>query len=207
LDKKISSQIGNQALVEQKHKQIVYAASELFSRKGFHSTSMRAISKEAGINLSYLYKYISSKDDILYLFYKDLYEQWTSAYRILEEKEYENPVEKLKAFIRHMLGLIHRAKREVLTMYTESRHLEADSLNSVLSAEKKMVSSLQKIIEEGIEEGYFRIGDSVILANIIQYLLVIEPLRGWNFMSSYTFRRFEDLMIDFILSALGIEER
>lgn len=206
MDKRISTQIGNQALVEQKHRQIVYAASELFSKKGFHSTSMRDISKEAGINLSYLYKYISSKDDILYLFYKNLYEQWTSAYRILEEREYENPVEKLKAFIRHMLGLIHRAKREVLTMYTESRHLEADSLSSVLSAEKKMVNSLQRIIEEGKEKGYFNISDSIIAANIIQYLLVIEPLRGWNFISNYTFRRFEDLMIDFILSALGIKE-
>ena len=91
-------------------------------------------------------------------------------------------------------------------MYTESRHLEPDSLKSVMSAEKKMVDSLQKIIEEGIEQGYFKIRDSIIAANIIQYLLVIEPLRGWNFMNNYTFSRFEDLMINFILSGLCCEE-
>lgn len=74
--KKVITQVKNTDLVEQKHHQIVQAASRLFSEKGYHKTSLRDISRESGINLSYIYKYISKKDDILYLFYQYIETFW-----------------------------------------------------------------------------------------------------------------------------------
>jgi len=205
-ERKIETQVENQDLVRKKHLQIVKAASELFSRKGYHRTSMRDIARAAGINLSYIYKYITSKDDILYLFYQHLHEQWTDVYVQLTDSRDENPVAQLKKFIEDILEVALKQKSEILTMCTESRHLEKDSLYAVLSAESEMVKCIEQVLVRGQNAGDFKVEDSYLAANIIQFLVVIGPLRGWNFEDRYTFKRYVHLLTDFILAALGVDE-
>ena len=204
--KKVVSQIENPQIDEKKQKQIVAAASELFSKKGYHATSMREIAATSGINLSYLYKCISSKDDILYLFYEHLHHQWDHYYYALKTSVETNPVEQLKEWIRSMLEIIQRFNDEILTMYTESRHLEPDSIKAVLSKESEMVQALEALIIRGVESGYFKTKDTFMTANIIHYMISIAPLRGWNFLDRYTFTRFVELITDSVFCILGINE-
>jgi AcrR family transcriptional regulator len=204
--KKVVSRVANEELVAKRHEQIVRAAGELFSKKGFHATTMREISSSSGINLSYIYKYVASKDDILYLFYEYLHKQWHPIYQSLSESENENPVDQLKNFLRLFLEIIHKFIDEILTMYTECRHLERDSLYAVLSQESEMVEAIEKLIVRGVNKGSFKVKDSFMAANFIQYIIVIEALRGWNFRDRYTFNRFVDLFIDLVLNALGMRE-
>lgn len=204
--KKIETQVENEELVRKKHAQIVQAAGELFSRKGYHSTSMRDISAASGINVSYIYKYISSKDDILYLYYTHLHEQWLHLFEALVENTDENPVDQIRLFMKTLLDLVHELKKEVLTMYTESRHLERDSRHSILYQEKQTVSHLEQLIRRGMSQGYFTCEDSFMAANIIHYMTTIEPLRGWNFRERYSHEQFVDLMIDNTFRILGIKD-
>jgi TetR/AcrR family transcriptional regulator, cholesterol catabolism regulator len=204
--KEVVAQVANRKLVARRHEQIVHAACELFSKKGYHPTTMREISTSSGINLSYLYKYVSSKDDILYLFYEHLHKQWTPIYSSLEDKN-SDPLDQLKDFIRSMLEVIHKFKDEMKTMYSESRHLERDSLHAVLSTESGMIKSIEKVIIRGVKKGRFKTKDPFFAANIIQYLLVIEALRGWNLKDQYTFNRIVEMLEDFVLSALRVEFR
>ena len=50
---------------EQSQQRIIEAGLRLFSEKGFGSTSIRQIAKEAGISLGLLYNYYESKEDLL----------------------------------------------------------------------------------------------------------------------------------------------
>ncbi len=203
-DRKIKTQVENEELVGQKHQQIIQAASELFSKKGYHRTTMRDISKASGIDLSYLYRFISSKDDILYLYYRHLDQQWRDVYRPLAEDTEEDPVQQLKNFIQSFLEVALRLNREMLTMYTESRHLEKDSLYAVLAMEYKSIKFIEQLIIRGVEREVFKVDDAWLTANIIQYLLVFRALRGWNFKDRYTFGRFVNLMTRYILRSLGV---
>ena len=205
-EKKVVTKIGNKNIVKKKHDQIIRAAGELFAKKGYHSTSMRGISEASGINLSYLYHYVSSKDDILYLFYLKLHEDINFLYQQLENSKNEDPIEQLKNFIKLFLEYTHKRKDEMLTIYTESRHLNRDSLYAVLSIESQRVKSIEKLISRGIQKGYFRTDSPHMVSNIIQYMLLIEPLRGWNFRHEYTFTRFSELITDLILKALDVKE-
>ncbi len=200
--KEIVSQVENRELVKKKHDQIIHAASNLFARKGYHSTTMRDIAEASGINLSYLYNYISSKDDILYLYYQSLYRHWEHVYRSLGEPTEEDPVRQLKNFILAMLEIALKMKREIWTMITESRHLQPDSLHAVLSAESEMVKCIEAVIKRGVERGVFRTEDSFVAANTIQYLIMIECLRGWNFSKRTTFGYLSRQITSFILRAL-----
>ena len=205
-EKKIISQVENPELVEKRHMQIIRAAGELFSKKGYHPTSMRDISKASGINLSYLYKYISSKDDILYLYYNYLHKQWEHIFKALSKSE-KNPVKQIKDFISSILETVHRFNDEIRTMYTESRHLEKDSLKAVLSKESEMIKQLEGLIVRGTEQGFFHTEDPFMSANIIQYMVCIAPLRGWSFNDRYTFTRFVELLTDAILNMLKVKEK
>jgi TetR/AcrR family transcriptional regulator, cholesterol catabolism regulator len=207
--KVVVAQVTNPGLVKKKHEQIVHAAGEMFSKKGFHSTTMREISAISGINLSYLYKYVSSKDDILFLFYEHLQKQWNHIYQSINDLKNENmnPVDQLNNFLRSMLEIIHNLTDEILTMYTESRHLMRESLYSVLTTESEEIKALERLIIRGVNKGIFKTNDPFLTANFIQYLIVIEALRGWSFKDQYTYSRFVELFIDFILNALGIEKK
>ena len=160
--------------------EIIDVASDLFSKKGYHGTSMRAISDISKINLAYIYKHVLSKNEILYLFYKNLYDNWSTVFNPIPLEKNESPAKKIHRLIRSILELNQSQKNKILTMYTESRHLGKEYLKEVLSLELKMVEKIQSVIDEGIKTKVFKVEDSYIAANLIQYLLVFDSLRGWT---------------------------
>jgi AcrR family transcriptional regulator len=151
-----------------------------------------------------LYKYVSTKDDILFLFYKRIHQHWIEVLKTVTEDEDGDPVEQLKSLIQTGLEQCLRLKDEILTIFVESRHLEPDSLHIVLSTETEFVRSIEKLIIRGLESGQFKTIDTFLTANIVQYLLMIYPLRGWSFKDRYTFDQIVRIVTDFIFNALGI---
>ncbi|MBU2511260.1 TetR/AcrR family transcriptional regulator [bacterium] len=211
--KKQFSQVKNKNLVAKKHEQIVKAAGELFSLKGYHRTTLRDIAKASGINLSYLYKYISSKDDIFYLFFQQMMHEihdWYKPYldengKIDEDTlKGENPIYMLKTIIKNVLEGIYRINNEMLTLLTETRHMQDDFLKIILAEESNNIALMEQVIEKGVKEGYFKTDDVKLTANYISHLLLIHPLRSWNFKNHCTFRRFEESLTEFILKALDV---
>ncbi len=202
--KKIKAQIENKEILRKRHEQIVDAAGPLFSKKGYHSTSVRDIATALNMNIASLYKYVSTKDDILFLFYKRIHQRWKEVLQSTTEAEEKDPVEQLRSLIQTGLEQCLRLNDEILTIFCESRHLERDSLHIVLSTESEFVQSIEKLIIRGLESGQFKTNDTFLTANIIQYLLMIYPLRGWSFKNRYTFDQIVKIVTGFVFSALGI---
>ena len=178
--------------MQKRHDQIVDAASVLFSKKGFNNTSVRDIAAELNMNIASLYKYIETKEDILFLFYKRIHQNWTS---VLEEtiiKENEDPREQLWRLINTGLKMCLKLKREILTIFVESRHLEGDALSIVLQAESDFIKAIERLIVRGRRLGKFHVEDTYFAANIIQYLLMIYPLRSWSLNQKYNFDEIVD---------------
>jgi AcrR family transcriptional regulator len=202
--KKIKAQIESKDILQKRHEQIVDAAGPLFSKKGYQNSSVRDIASALNMNIATLYKYVSTKDDILFLFYKRVHQQWIEVLKTVTEDEDGDPVEQLKSLIQTGLEQCLRLKDEILTIFVESRHLEPDSLHIVLSTETEFVRSIEKLIIRGLESGQFKTIDTFLTANIVQYLLMIYPLRGWSFKDRYTFDQIVRIVTDFIFNALGI---
>ena len=74
LKKKIPTTIKNPELVRKRHESLFQAALKLFSENGYHSTSVRQLSKESGIPLGTIYEYVGKKEDILLLVYQKVHE-------------------------------------------------------------------------------------------------------------------------------------
>ncbi len=199
--KEVETQIKDSELVRKKHLQIAKGASKLFTKKGYFQTSIREISKASGLTMGNLYNYITKKEDVLYLVFDVFHSIWVN--RLEEEGvfEIEDPIKQLNAAIQKMLELTNEHKDMVLLMYTESKSLPKNFLKIILEKESGLVECFEKILKIGIEKKAFKIKDPFFWANIIVYLLSLEPLRGWNLRKSYKVGIINNLIRDFILSA------
>ena len=69
LGKEVHANIKNARLVDQRRRQIVDGAMQVFAAKGFHGATVREIADAAGLTMGTMYNYVRSKEDILYIVY------------------------------------------------------------------------------------------------------------------------------------------
>jgi len=195
--KSVETQIKNSELVRKKRLQIAIGASKLFTKKGYSQTSIRDISKATGLTIGNLYDYITRKEDVLYLVFDVFHSMWTSR---LEEGvfEIEDPVKQLNTAVQKMLELVNSHRDMVLLMYTETKLLPKEFIKMILEKESGLVECFEKILKKGVETGVFKVRDPFFLANIIVYLLSIEPLRGWNLRRRYKVEEINRHIIEFV---------
>ncbi len=198
----IQTQIKNNDLVQKKQLKIAMGASKLFIKKGYQQTSIREISKAVGLSIGNLYDYIRKKEDILYLVFNVFHSMWVNCLKEEGIFEIEDPLDQLEAALRKMFDLVNRHRDMILLMYTESKLLPKNFLKIILEKESGLVSCFEEILNKGIKKGIFKIEDPFLTANIIVYLLSIEPLRGWNLKRRYNIEKINEKMIDFIKHCL-----
>jgi len=197
--KEVATQIKNIELVREKRLKIAMGASKLFIKKGYFRTSMREISKASGLTIGNLYDYITKKEDVLYLVFDVFHSIWVNR---LEEQgvfKIEDPVKQLKSAIQNMLELVNEQRAMVLVMYVESKSLPKYFLKIILGKESGLIECFEKILKRGIEKEVFKIKDPFLVANIIVYLLSLEPLRGWSLRRHYKIVEIDKFITNFIL--------
>ncbi len=195
----IETQIKNGELVRQRHLQIAAGATKLFIKNGYFKTTVREISKATGITIGNLYDYISKKEDVLYLVFDVFHTAWAKKLMESEVFKIDDPLERLRLALYKMLEIVTTHRDMVLLMYTEGKLLPKEFLIKILENESGLVRYFENILKDGVEKGVFNIRDPFLLANVIVYLLSIEPLRGWNLRKRYNVTEVNEFMVDFIL--------
>ena len=177
--RKIPTNIKNESLVEKRRQQIFEAVVKLISKKGYHRTTLREISKESGIALGNLYDYISTKEDILYI----IQEKATQSVMQAISKDSEgsfNPVEKLGRLINSELDAMNKYQDLIMIIYQESHAMFEETLHSLLRSERNHVEQYEKVIREGIKKGFFKPLNVRMLANMIKMLIDTWVIKRWD---------------------------
>jgi AcrR family transcriptional regulator len=134
---------------------ITAAAREVFAERGYHGASIRDIAKRAGLSLSALYHWHSSKQDLL----AELVRESSNDYFQACERELrdagEDPAERLGAMVR--AAVAYRVRRKVESNITaqEWRNLEPahrERLDGVRHAATRLWA---EVIEDGVARGAF----------------------------------------------------
>jgi AcrR family transcriptional regulator len=189
--------------LEKKHLQIARAAAPLFIKKGYNNTSIREISKAVGMSMGNLYHYIKSKDDVLFLVYRELlYHVWEEKFNAVEIKKIEDPEKRLRALIQVTLQFVHENSQFIQMTFRESKFLEKSAFKQVLTIESQFIGVFVETIEDGINKGVFRAVEPNIVGNLISYNTIFLPLRGWFFKDSIPVDEIEQQVMDFIMGAL-----
>lgn len=142
--------------LSQKKIHILQVAERLFSENGFDGTSIRAISKEAGINIAMISYYFGSKEKLL----EELILYRASDIRVHIENILRanlSPIEKLEKYIEFYIQQVSRNFPVYRIAMTESqpgrRNFQSDEFAKV---KKVNLENLKRIVIEGQESGQFR---------------------------------------------------
>ena len=63
----IKSKVDDPELVQRRRQQLTEAAIELFSERGYHTTTIRDVAERASVSIGLIYQYVEDKEDLLYL--------------------------------------------------------------------------------------------------------------------------------------------
>ncbi len=189
--------------IDKKHKQIVEGACKVFFQKGYHPTSIREISEAAGMSMGQLYHYISSKDDVLFLIHRHMQTSW---YKYLAEnlrEDVDDPVKTFTDAIRLTIEFHSTHKKLIQFIYSESKYLSKQHLKVVLQMDDKNVVQFWRDLLVDVQRKTGLDIDINACANILVFLNVFMPLRGWN-LKDRPSDVYKQQLVEFVLKAVGI---
>jgi AcrR family transcriptional regulator len=131
----------------QKSDEIYSVVARLFARKGYHSTSMREIARELGMNQSSLYHYFKSKEDILFKLMNDAMDD---ALATLEEICAADlaPEDKLNSVLGFYTRYYAGDQERLILLVNEKNSLSDAYSRKLIQKERRYVHLFKEIFEE-----------------------------------------------------------
>ena len=156
---------------EQKRRDILHAAMEVFAEKGVYDFKMIDIANAAGVGKGTLYEYFKSKEELVGGCLDLHAEQYFSVADDWQKEELPPP-ERIKSLIEYACE-IYIANRERLTLmfdfwavtfhYLRTNKEQARWLESARGFQRL----LARVIEEGVRGGFFRPVDANLVASML----------------------------------------
>lgn len=143
---------------------ILNSAMSLFSKRGYHETTMDQISEEAGVSKGTLYYYFDSKREL----FLELFKSWFDQFDRLWKKAMDSgsPEEKLRKLAGFTMKMSEESNELAYLMFefwvSASRGEEIEEILSNLLQRYRQDTA--EIIEEGIQTGTFRPVDPWVTA-------------------------------------------
>jgi Transcriptional regulator len=172
----------------QRRAEILQAALELFSQKGYHNVSMQEIAGRAEFAVGTLYKFFKNKEEL----YKEILMQTAMLFRsalskVLEEREDEYA--RIKKYLQTKCKLFMENVLSVRLYFAEAGAGVSISVKKELETELRsfyaqVIQKLAAVFEKGIQKKIFRPFDPYYLAlafdgmsNAILFSWVEDPDR------------------------------
>lgn len=155
---------------EQRMGQILDVAGSVFSKHGFHSTSMEQIAEGAGVTKPLLYRYFGSKDALYLATITQVGNHLMSGLSILMANP--NPQERLKLIMFSFLTFVERHREGWSVLYNEALTSVGPVGDKVSFFRNSFIEASAKTIEELNDSGKSSNSDkaelqSLALANIM----------------------------------------
>lgn len=181
----VESLVTDTKLVGERRAQILRAAVKLFSEKGYYTTTVQQIAKEAGVSTGLIYQYFGDKDDILFLSLKLVIETY--------EKEIppriegiEHPVERLCVALWAYCKIVNRMREGTVLAYRSTKSLRADRRDLIKEGEARTNRLLEECVLACVEGGFMRPVNEYML--VYQHVMFSHAwaLKHWAFQDRYT---------------------
>jgi AcrR family transcriptional regulator len=200
----VPSKITNEALLVERRRMLVAAATDLFVRNGFHRTSIREVAAAAGWNMGTLYLYISSKDDVLYLITRAVLDRLREGLGVVERQP--TAWATLRAFATQFFTLIDRMQDEIRLLYRETETLQANPryTDGIRQQELDVRGFFIQVLEEGIAAGEFRPTHTQLFAHDLIMLAHMWALKNWRLRHEFSFEEYVERQLDLLFSQLQV---
>ncbi len=169
---------GKRALMTSpKSGEILAAAMELFSRKGYAATSMRDIADAVGLQPGSLYAHIRAKEDLLVGIIEQVRESFLQNGESALADTATPAADRLRRFIGAHLQIMADNRASAVVFLHEWKSLEGERLDEVRADRDRYEGMLVALLQEGVRSGEFRDVDPHLTA--VAVLSVLNWAYTW----------------------------
>ena len=136
-----------QSKYDQKLVHVLKTSAAVFADKGFHSTSMRDISRATKMSLSGLYYYFKSKEELLFLIQDYCFSTVIDDCRRLLEGV-DDPIRRLKLLIENHLNYFVQNMNEMKVLSHEADSISGDLFKKVNTKKRQYVNLVMSLLDE-----------------------------------------------------------
>lgn len=150
----------------EQRERVLKTAAELFARNGYHATGVAELGRAVELGRGGLYHYIGSKEELLV-------EISVRHVRVMVEvgetvlASEDSPPEKLRQLSRWLMRTISENLPEVTVFFREVNSLIGKERDEVLSMRKRFERIWLELLEQGVEQGYFRAADPIMAKGLL----------------------------------------
>jgi len=131
----------------EKIQEIQAVAAPLFAYKGYHSTSMREIARELGMNQASLYHYFRSKEDILFELMNDAVDNALSTLREICAGEFL-PRDKLTRMLHFYTVYYAGAPERLILLVNEQHSLTSEHRRVLVEKQREYVNIFKDVFKD-----------------------------------------------------------
>jgi AcrR family transcriptional regulator len=181
------------------------AAVELFARRGYHATSMRAMASAARVQPAAIYHWYSSKEAILIQLQDDFMEQLTE--KVLAAMgRHPRPALKLAAAVREHVVFHGLYRSEAFVTDSEIRALRPGPRRALIAKRDDYQAIFNRMIDAGIADGSLQVTDSRVATYAI--LLQCTGVALWfDPKGPLALAEVADLHVELVLGSLQAEPK
>ncbi|WP_317928433.1 TetR/AcrR family transcriptional regulator [Halioxenophilus sp. WMMB6] len=196
--------VRNQRIGLEKLGRILKATFKLSSKTGFHSMSLRELSRESDISMGGLYAYIGSKEELANLI-EHVLGVISSELTDLATAGIEDTRAKLIALIYAHIYLSEQLQPWFYFVYMESKSLSEQQKEKAKRTELDFEARFVRLVGDGIKEGIFNSLDINLCASAIISLLQDWHLKSWKHRGrKISPQRYAEFITELVMARLDI---
>jgi AcrR family transcriptional regulator len=135
--------------------EIVRAAAACFGEVGYRAATLDVVAERAGLSKVTLYRYVSSKEDLLSLVFERTIASFRQGLRqIVEEQRPAD--ETLRRIIRYQVGLLAGHQTFLRVFFSEEAGLPPATAVRAARAKREYDRTIERVVRDGIAAGVLR---------------------------------------------------
>ncbi|MCB2115680.1 MAG: TetR/AcrR family transcriptional regulator [Rhodobacteraceae bacterium] len=205
IETNVTSHVEDPELVDRRRKQIVAAATKLFSEAGFYKTTIKDIAKLAGVSPGLVYLYVREKEDVLLLVLLQVVDAYAREIPSAIEGV-TDPLERLIRAVDAYCRVVDRHRSATVLAYRSTKSLSPERRLLIQEREVATNSIISEALQGCMEEGLVR----PVNVDVLTYQLVLVAhgwaLKSWFFKSRLTLEEYIRSSIDIVLGGVLTED-
>jgi AcrR family transcriptional regulator len=135
--------------------EIVRAAAAAFGESGYRAATLDAVAERAGLSKVTLYRYVSSKEDLLSLVFERTIASFRQGLRQIVEAQLPAD-ETLRRIVRYQVSLLAGHQSFLRVFFSEESGLPAAMAARAARARREYDHAIERVVRDGIAAGVLR---------------------------------------------------
>lgn len=136
---------------EQRKKEILYAALDVFAKEGYKDTSLGLIASSCGLSRTTVYQYFKDKSEIFYFAVKNATDAMFAKYSSQEWDKIEDHVDRLLLLLNDILNTADEHEKEISNLVLVLKDLDGDLNKTIKRRTAKLSLFLSRLIRESLK--------------------------------------------------------